>query len=434
MAKLTDGPRGTIARMAAPAKGQRLIFDDHRDAPRGFGLRVTAAGGKAFILKYTVDGRERRATIGPWPTWTLEAARAEAHEMLRGIGKGQDPLDERHRRREEPTVAELAAEWLEKYASGLASEKDVRRYVEKDLLPAIGYRKVSDVRRRHIIEVVEAKAVTAPRAASHLLSYARQLFDFAADRDFLPLNPLAGLRPSSITAPGKKSPLKAVRRARILDHQEIYDFWNKVESCGLHKLTALALKLVLVTGQRPGEVAGMHENEIDGLWWTIAASRRGKTENENRVFLTGTAMAIIDAARAEVARLQKRRKEPAVGFIFEARPGSGLDNNSLCRAVARKHEQLGAKEDPQWGRWTPHDLRRTMRTGLSAARIRPDIAELVIGHGKRGVVAIYDQYGFDAERRHAAEAWERRLLEIVAGRDPDAADTEEKVVRLEALA
>src|SRR5690554_4893419 len=112
MAKLTDGPRGTIARMAAPAKGQRLIFDDHRDAPRGFGLRVTAAGGKAFILKYTVDGRERRATIGPWPTWTLEAARAEAHEMLRGIGKGQDPLDERHRRREEPTVAELAAEWL----------------------------------------------------------------------------------------------------------------------------------------------------------------------------------------------------------------------------------------------------------------------------------------------------------------------------------
>src|SRR5690606_31199984 len=139
-----------------------------------------------------------------------------------------------------------------------------------------------------------------------------------------------------------------VKRARILDHQEIFTFWNNVEDCGLHRLTALALKLVLVTGQRPGEVAGMHEDEIDGLWWTIPASRRGKTENENRVFLTGTAMSIINAAKAEVARLQKRRKEPSAGFIFEARSGSGLDNNSLCRAVARKHEKLGAKDDPQW--------------------------------------------------------------------------------------
>lgn len=92
MAKLTDGNRGTIAKADPPASGPRFIFDDHRDAPRGFGLRITAAGGKAFILKYSVDGRERRKVIGQWPTWTLEAARAEARELARGIDKGDDPL------------------------------------------------------------------------------------------------------------------------------------------------------------------------------------------------------------------------------------------------------------------------------------------------------------------------------------------------------
>jgi integrase len=87
---------------------------------------------------------------------------------------------------------------------------------------------------------------------------------------------------------------------------------------GLHLLTALALKLVLVTGQRPGEVAGMHRDEIKGRVWTIPASRRAKTETAQSVYLGDTALAIIAAAKAEVDRLQKR-EERAVerGFIFE---------------------------------------------------------------------------------------------------------------------
>src|SRR6056297_3328688 len=101
MPKLTDGNRGTIAKAELPGKGQRLVFDDHRDAPRGFGLRITAAGGKAFILKYTFDGRERRKTIGDWPTWSLEAARAEARDLSQQIAKGTDPLEEKRRRKAE---------------------------------------------------------------------------------------------------------------------------------------------------------------------------------------------------------------------------------------------------------------------------------------------------------------------------------------------
>ncbi len=429
MATLSDGRAGSIAKSETPAKGQRLVFDDHRDAPRGFGLRITAAGGKAFIIRYTIDGRQRLKTIGDWPTWGLEQARIEARRLMRQIQTGRDPLEAKRKRKAEPTIAELATDWLDRHATGLKSETGIRALIGGDLVKALGRSKVSDIRRRDVIEVVEAKAATAPRQAAILLAYARKMMDFAVDRDFIPANPLAGLKPGSITVKGKRDPLRQVARGRILDHDEIRTFWTNAETCGLHRLTALALKLVLVTGQRPGEVAGMHEREIDGDIWTIPAARRGKTDTAHSVHLTATAKAVIAEAKAEIERLSARRILPATGHIFEAWPGKSVNNAALARAVDRAAQALGAKEVQPWGRWTPHDLRRTMRTGLSACRIRPDIAEMTIGHAKRGIVAVYDQHEFDAERRAALEAWESRLLRTVACHEPDTAQAD-NVVKL----
>jgi integrase len=419
MAKLTDGKSGSIAKVQPPEKGQRFIFDDHRYAPRGFALRLTSAGGKAFVLSYSVDGRKRRKTIGDWPTWSLEAARLEAQDLTRQISKGVDPLEAKRRRKAEPTVKDLADDWLDRHATGLKSEQSIRALIGGDLIKAIGNMKVTDVRRRDVIEAVEVKAQTATRQAAIMLIYARKLMDFATDRDIIPANPLAGLKPSSIKVKGVKDPLKAVARCRVLDHEEIRAFWTNAETCGLHKLTSLALKLILVTGQRPGEVAGMHVDEIKDCLWTIPSSRRGKTNTPHTIYLTDTAQELIADAKAELERLQGRRKIPASGNVFEAVPGSSITNAALSRAVERSHEALGAKQVDPWGRWTPHDLRRTMRTGLSACKVRPDIAELTIGHTKRGIVAVYDQHSFDDERRAAMLLWEVRLQAVIAGSDPD---------------
>lgn len=430
-----DGPKDGalyLDLVEAPAKGQRFFFDDHRDAPRGFGLRVTQAGGVAFILQYTVEGKQRRKTVGEYPTWTLEAARLEASKLRREIDAGADPLEDKRRRRAEPTVEELAKEWLKKAATGLKSEGAIRGYMLNDIVPAIGDMKLTDVRRRDVIELVEAKAMKAPRAAAQVLLYARRLMDYATDRDIIPANPLAGLKPGSIQVEGKRDPLKAVARGRILTADEIRALWQNVEACGLHRLTALCLKMVLVTGQRPGEVAGMREDEISGRWWTIPASRRGKTNSTHTVYMTDAALQIIADAKVEIDRLSERRKSPWSGHVFEARPGAAITNAALARAVERSRDALGNVASDQWGHWTPHDLRRTMRTGLSAVKIRPDIAELTIGHTKRGIVAVYDQHGFADERRAAMLAWERHLMLVIAGQDPDAAkDNDDNVVMLE---
>ncbi|MGY6549604.1 MAG: tyrosine-type recombinase/integrase [Roseinatronobacter sp.] len=431
MGKLTDGKAGTIARAEAPAKGQRFIFDDHRNAPRGFALRITAAGGRAFVLQYSVDGRQHRKVIGAWPTWTLEAARAEAQDLVRKIDTGHDPLKEKRRRKEEPTMAELAAEWLDKHASGLKSVGTIRGLVNNDILPALGDEKVTDIRRRDIIEMVEAKAAKAPRSAAQLLVYVRKIMTYAADREIIAVNPVADLKPTSITVKGQRNPLKANPRDRVLTQEEIRSFWQNAETSGLHRLTALALKMTLVTGQRPGEVVGMREDEIDGRWWIIPASRRGKTSTAQAVYLTDTALRIIADAKAEIDRLSKRRRTPHSGFIFEASPGKPIGNDALARAVARAGDALGDMgEDDGRGRWRPHDLRRTMRTGLSAAKVGPDIAEIVTGHVIPGIRGVYDRHDFKDERRMALEAWERRLMAIVAGDDPDAARVD-NVIMLE---
>ncbi len=408
-----------VDQVDVPAKGQRFVFDDHRDAARGFGLRVTKAGGRAYILQFSMDGKQRRMTIGAHPALSLEAARAESRELVARIARGEDPLAKKAARRAEPLMRDVAEEWIAKHVSGLRSATDVEAQVRRDIIPAIGSIRVTDVRRRDIIELAERKAEASSRSAALLLGYVRQMLTFAADREMVEYNVAADLKPSSIAVAGRKNPLANVRRGRILNQDEVRAFWAGVEGAGIAKLTALALKMVLVTGQRPGEVAGLHEDEISGTTWTIPASRRGKTETAMTVPLTDLSLEIINSARAENARHGRD-----AGLLFPVRRGA------LPLAVRRKREALGNCADPEWGHWTPHDLRRTMRTGLAAARVRPDIAELCLGHVKGGIEGVYDRHSYDDERSAAMEAWDARLTAIINGRDPDAQDG--NVVALEA--
>ena len=401
----------------------------------GLGVRVGASGSKSWLFKYRIgrgrDAATRKPTLGSCDDLTPDQARAMAREWKVQARDGDDPLEATKRRSGELTVAQLAEDWLEAHATGLKSEQAIRGYVNNDIVPAIGRTKVTDVRRAEVIDLIEKKAAKAPRSAAQLLIYTRLLFEYATDKEIIPINPLAGLKPSKIKVKGKRAPLKQVQRQRILSADEVKQFWTMAEKVDTTRLSALALKLILLTGQRPGEIAGMREGEINGRWWTIPAARRGKTEQPNTVYLTDTALDIIAAARDELARLRRRRTASPGDFVFETRPGSALTTAALDRAVRRNLDRLGNVDDEQWGHWRPHDLRRTMRTGLSACRVRPDIAELTIGHGKKGIVAVYDQHAFEDERRAALVAWEGRLLAIAEGRDPDA-DRQDNVVQLDA--
>lgn len=162
----------------------------------------------------------------------------------------------------------------------------------------------------------------------------------------------------------------------------------------------------------------MRHDEIEGDLWIIPGHRRKKND-ANVVPLTDIAFSIIEAAKAESDRLAERRTKQSAGYVFEARPGAPLTVAGMSKAVKRYTEALNNQSVPVWGNWRPHDLRRTCRTGLAAAGVGELIAELVIGHKIKGISSVYNLHSYDAEKRTALEAWERRLLRIVEGELPD---------------
>ena len=137
--------------------------------------------------------------IGAWPTWSLKAARLRAAELVQQIDTGNDPLEAEAAKRAEPTVAEAAADYVERYVSGLASAKPIARYFERDVVPVLGKMKLSEVSKRDLIELIEDKAANTPTAARRLLAYLKVFFDWCADREMIPLSPAASIRPKSIT-------------------------------------------------------------------------------------------------------------------------------------------------------------------------------------------------------------------------------------------
>ncbi|MDN3518067.1 tyrosine-type recombinase/integrase [Aquisalimonas lutea] len=410
------------------------VWDSDRS---GFGAQVSKAGVVTFFQFYRMEGKRRFMNLGRYPDKSLRDAREEAAEARNLVQQGVDPQDkreadreaekaEKRRRDAEPLVSDAVATYIRKHVSGLASEKPITRYFERDLVPELGELKVKDVRRRDVLNMVEKKAAQTPTAARHLLAYTKGFFDWCVDREYIDASPAAGIKPKSVKAEGKKNALRPGKRARVLDAGETRTFWNEVEGCGVRRLTALALKLVLVTGQRPGEVAGIHKDEIDGDVWTIPAERRLKTESEHVVPLAPLALELIEQAQQEVQRLQARRSDKATGYIFEAYPGSALTVGALSKAVTRYAEALGNQDDTKWGHWTPHDLRRTCRTGLSEMDIPDEIGEAVIGHVKLGMVGVYNQNKYVNRKREALEAWERRLLRLAVGEEA----TKDNVVSL----
>jgi len=392
-----------------PAKGRRIITDNHRDAPKGFAFRVNANGSRAFVLRYSHHGKDRLLAVGEYPTWSLAAARAQANEYRQDIDRGIDILEQRRAERAEPTVSDVSTRFLRaKRAGGMKSADDIEGLFRLYLLPTLGQKRITAVRRRDVIALVEDVAAHAPRQASLLLAYIKQLVAWAEDREIIEANPVATLRGDKVS-----SALAHTSRERVLDADEIRTLWTSAETVGLHRLTALALKLLLLTGQRPGEVAGMRWSEIHGRTWEIPGKRR-KTGKPHTVPLCDTALDLLESARTEAERLAKRRKADEAEFVFETRPGRPVTTAALSRAVIRYSDRLGNK-DKEGGRWTPHDLRRTCRTGLAAASVSETVAEAVIGHSRQGIVAVYDRHRYEREKRLALEQWERRLQRVVAG-------------------
>ncbi|MDD2851856.1 MAG: site-specific integrase [Desulfuromonadaceae bacterium] len=428
---------------------------------KGFGVLVYPSGTKTFIFKYKLDGVQKLLTLGEYSAKatgtgiSLKDARAEylkqstkVHDLRKGKADGVDPVKEiklkAERRIEEDaehkkalTVSKLITEYITRYAKiENRNWKDNERLLNKEVLPEWGKRKAKDITKRDVNLLLQSIVDRgSPATSNQILKITRKMFTWAIEKDILENTPFIGVKAH---APNNT-------RERALTETEIKTFWNILDSCSISDEVKRALKLVLITAQRPGEVSAMHRGEIDGRWWTIPGeaiyTAQAKNHVTHRVYLTDTALELIgslkmiDHKTGKVMIDPKTGKEVDKGYIFPCPHGAKeqpIETRALAHAVRRNLQWpvlinnkpvFDADGKPvtenrlKVEEFTPHDLRRSAATLMAKCKIGLEHRERVLNHKKGKLDATYNQYDFDDEKQVALETLERKIKSIISGKE-----------------
>lgn len=391
--RLTDN---AVRSLPAPDKGNRVTYDD---AVSGFGIRVTAAGSRSFVLNYRVEGRERRITIGPFPAWSVAAAREQAQKLRRQADTGSDPLAERQRRRDADTFAELAERYVDEWAKPRKrSWQEDRRRLDKHVLPAWKHRRVEDIHRRDVAALVSGIAKDAPVEANRVLALVRKVFSFAIDQSVIEHHPCLRMAAPSPETPRDRA-LKTADEFKALWLVTGGGEWAEV----VPAREAAALRLMLFTAARNSEVAGLPWSEIHGDEWHLPAARN-KSKRDRLTPLVDEALLIL-------------RKQPKGRYVFEGGRGGAMTKKQVERALAAACEKLAEQGIEKF---TPHDLRRTVETGMASIGIAQETRDRVLDHKDQSVGAkVYNQHDYKAEKRAALEAWARHVMGLIRKKGND---------------
>jgi len=237
--KLTDG---TVKTLPPPKRGAQIHYDTN---VKGFGVRVTAAGHRAFILNYrTRLGRERRYTIGSFPEWKTGAARVEAAELKKLIDRGGDPVGEIRAGREAPTMADLCdrfeAEYLPRKRP--STQKEYRLQIAAEIRPALGRLKLAEVTFADIDALHHRITARAPYRANRVIALLSRMFSMAIRWRLRADNPCKGIERN-----------QEHKRRRYLSADKLK---RLIKALRAHtdQQSANIVRLLLLTGARRGEV------------------------------------------------------------------------------------------------------------------------------------------------------------------------------------
>lgn len=385
--KLSDA---LVRSLPAPEDGAKITYDSEI---RGFGMRVTKAGARSFILNYTVAGRERRMTIGAYPTWKMATARKEAERLRQDIDRGIDPLGQKQAEREAPTVAELADRYLAEHAVKKRTEKGDRAMIRLYVRPRLGNRKVASIAYVDVDRLHREISKDAPYQANRLLALLSKMFALSIRWEMRADNPARGV---------ERNPEE--RRYRYLTGEELR---RLTEALATHPSqgAAGAVRLLLLTGARRGEVLSATWDQFDleiGTW--IKPSSHTKQKREHRVPLSAPARQLLVEMRAEAEERAKQKGRQPSPYLFPARVGDGpmVEIKTSWAALCRAADLSGVRL---------HDLRHTYASVLASAGLSLPVIGALLGHTQPGTTARYSHL-FDDPLRAATE----RAAAVIVGK------------------
>lgn len=405
---LTDAK---IKGLKPPSSGQAEVSDS---LVPGLRIRMGTSGAQTFILRKRVAGKVRNITIGRYgPRFTLADARKKARTLLSDIEAGGDPAPLRRRANSAAlTFSALLPEYLAA-KSDRRSVGEMKRILERYVQPQLGDRMADAVTRGDVTRLIDEIAASAPVMARNVHAQLSAFYTWAMPRlDRLQANPCrdAG-RPPAPPA-----------RDRVLSEDELRALWAIADDEPAP--WGPALKLLMLTGARRDEVfnADRAEFNLKAREWMIPAAR-AKNGLPHIIPLSEQAVRVVKA----IAAIEGSAK------LFVARGNDERGPSGFSKATARLRSAMAEKlEIPSTDlpRWTLHDIRRTVATGMQRLGIRLEVTEAVLNHvsGTRGGIAgVYQRHDWKSEKRTALEAWARELDRIRRGRRGSASN----VVKLE---
>jgi integrase len=354
---------------------------------RGGWIRVQPSGAKSYVtVGRTPDGKQVWHTVGSCDEG-IEQLREKARPILQRIRAGLPAVEPRSE-----TFSAVVANWLARHvaAKGLRSHKEIKRLLDVHVLPLWGERELISIRRSDVAALLDdVEDGHSARQADAVLTVVRSLMNwFATRRDDYTPPIVRGMR--------RQSP-QAQARARILTDDEIRTIWTTAKTNGSF---GAVVQLCLLTAQRRAKIIGMRWADIAGSEWTIPREPREK-DNAGVLVLPAVALDIINA-------------QPKFGdspYVFAGRADGPI--NGISKAKARLDKISGVMG------WRLHDLRRTGRSLMARAGVRPDICERVMGHAIVGVEGVYDRHSYRDEKADALARLAALIDSIVHPRTAD---------------
>jgi integrase len=453
---LTD--RALKALRAAPP-GKRVVTWDA--VQPHLGIRVTENGAKSFIVVKRMAGVPAPVVhvLGAYPALQLIDARKNARTVLGQIVEGVNPKKHEKAKREEATrkgkdtFEAVAKDFIAKHISKSRNPVEAERVVNLYLVPTFGQRQVRDIKRREIAELLDdiergafqtkdGRKLGGPVMADHVLAALRKLLNWHAARDDDFASPI--VKGMARTKPKERA------RDRTLTDDEIRALWATLderdadaakaaktagEKDGATDIFAGLVRTLLLTAQRREEVSQLARAEIDGAGlWTIPGERN-KSKKPSLVPLNKDAVATIKAqaqvddcdlvfttnGKTPFSGFSKAKRQIDVVMLDKLRAVATERKDTawlaklneipkLWEAAANGDKKAQLKLKRLW--WTLHDLRRTGKTLMARAGVRPDISERVLGHVLKGVEGVYDRHDYVAEKKEALEKLATMVTQI----------------------
>ncbi len=360
--------------------------------PSGLYLVVHPTGRKSWIFRYRFRGRTRGLTFKQgFPDLKLAAARAEAEAAAKDLRDGIDPAETKaeEQKREPDRAASVADEWLDRYVKpNTRTWPEVERILNKEVLPTWKNKIITEIGRADVLRLIDSIVDSGrPVLANRTLSLLKRWFNWCLERGLLEVSPAAGIRP----------PVKEKSRDRVIEAQELQQFWKATEELGFP--FGPFFRLLALTAQRRGEVSNIRWEDVnfDDRLWTLPAdaTKPGRIHD----------VPLSDAA-VELLQSLPIFKGP---FLFTTnggqRPIGGFSKAKIL---------LDSKMNVEVG-WRIHDLRRTAATWMAGHSVAPHVLSALLNHSPgsaQGVTAIYNRFRYLEERREALEAWGQHISSL----------------------